>query len=407
MKTSADPRGYPWLRSLVSGIAKTIRPQCRGRDGEEFSAFLAVVLADTFSVLDGATPGRYGGVDLALGDLCLSLGIARKTAKRYLAEAARAGLLKGVLSYDGEAKRRRPLEIIVNPILRDAYGKTRLPDAGTLGKLFGELWLTRRDCPGDVQGFDDTETIPWGRFRSLDGRNIETAPSVVAGSFPEGLAPLPSGTPGPIAQQLAAAATGGKKVAEAVKREQNKEQRIREGFFVQGCAELWQIMQARAGMGQEPPAWSAQKISDMPDEQRRQRATLVKVFRLYGGQKAAVAWQKFCGAQPERDQKGRLVFNPARAFAQYSSPDKKPSDFGKHINLILSEAHGRQWFTDQDNLQKLRELYGESFDAGPASVIATTHQPQQEQRHGHQEAASTPSRRDHGVAEREDVFAQA
>lgn len=369
---------------MVWGAGDEIHKALHSRDDQEFSFILATILQAALDPRD-RVEGRYGGHAFGLAANAKAFRVPVSMLRRYLRAAAQAGMIKCVSWYNRGTKERFPLEVVVNPELAKAYATTTLGSARVLGQAFGALWLSRLDEISPKQGFSSGTTVPWGRWSAGAG-SMQGVEAVLGEEPIVPRAPEEDDDGDPMAARIRAAADGGRKTVDALKRDQANKQRIREAFFVQGCAAVWQIFQTRSGAGQEPPAWSALKLGDLPIEQRRQRETLVKVFRLYGGTKAAVAWEKFCGTAPQLDAKGKLVFDLKLSYAQWSASDKKPSDFGKHINQLMASVHAERWLDDPVQLQKLRDHYGESFDAPASSTIYNPNN-QKDPTHAHPQAA--------------------
>lgn len=402
-----DPRRWEWLAALVQGVAKTVRPDSRGRDGEEFSLFMVPVL---MAVLEdaGRPEGRFGGKALPIGELGGELMLSRKTTTRYLKALARAGMIKGVVGWSRESiksgggVRRLPLEVIVRLELAEAYGKTQLSDAKKLGAAFGRLWLERQDYPGDVQGFD-AYPIPWGRAKTgrVEEREVTDAPPE-AREQPD---PVPE-TRTALAQKIIdATAAGSKKTVDALKREAQQERRKQLDEFVASCADVWVTKRARHGFGTDAPAWAA-KGQALPPKQRDERKALERIFGLYGGLISAVAWDYYLGSKRQTDVGGKLKFLPSHGYAQWSGDDKRPSVFDKHVNQIIQHVRQSGWLEKPDYLARIRAVFGGTLDVGPSNapagkVIDPT--PKQETPRD-QEATSPEAGGDSDVADDERLF---
>lgn len=343
-----------------------------GRDAEEFSVFMVPIL-ETCLDTSGRSPGRFGGYSLPLGGTGAQLGLAPKTLKRYLRAAARAGIIKCISWYDVRRKERFPIEVIVAKPILEYCGKTTFGNARDVGKALGALWLSRLDHLGDVQGFGEDDLIPWGRFAA---ESIEIA----ASDEPE-----PKREPSPPSTGLMARiadAAAGKKTVSAAKREEREKRLKARDAWVVGAAVVWRELRARRGYGTEAPGWVGQK-SALPPAQKKERNELERIFERYGGRKSAFAWALFCGGKPKRDDKGKLVFDPDLAHRQWTTSDKKPSHFAKHIDLILADLASSRWEDDSALGDRLMNVFGETFAAAPiAAPDIPAYEPKKEATNG-------------------------
>lgn len=390
LRRDRDPRRAEWLETLIAGTVSEIGKTVNGREGEEFSVFLATVLQLAL-LTDGREPGQYGGHAFPLADASRVLMVPSKTVKRYLQASAQAGILKCVTWFDESRKRRFPLEVIINPELAKSYGTTTLGTARELGKAFGGLWLERRNYLKPMQGFSLQDTVPWGRF--VDGEGFERASRPIQEEDrdePEALPRIETGAEDPVAARIRAAAAGGKKTVDAVKAESKKKSRELEAKFVEGASIVWMTIKQRNGFDCGAPAWAA--TVGLCAEQTRERRALISMFNTYGGRVAALAWNCFCGAKVRRDEKGRAAFLPEFAHGQWTTPDKKPSHFAKHINLVIQDVVGRGWHQDESLVEKLRtDAFGDSIDVQPRDPIFASLNPAGGSPDGNQKAAATPS----------------
>ena len=106
--------------------------------------------------------------------------------------------------------------------------------------------------------------------------------------------------------------------------------------FAAGCGKIWTECQGRSGLGYNKAVWDAETgtLGPIP---RREKSELGKLFQSYGGRKAAIAWYVFCGGVESIDENGKRIYDPKSPHRQFVTIDKKPSQFAKHFNAILSD----------------------------------------------------------------------
>jgi hypothetical protein len=141
--------------------------------------------------------------------------------------------------------------------------------------------------------------------------------------------------------------------------------------FVTSCGKLWTKAQGAAGLGYNKAVWDndPSKLGTMP---RRERQELVKLFEAWGCFDVAVAWFIFVCGIAERDEKKRLVFDITAPHRQFVTIDKKPSQFAKHFNAILSDEYFISYSTDENDrkeiTEQLREYYGDLLEIQPRFI---------------------------------------
>lgn len=357
-----DPRRAEWIEMWVRGIADEIRKKASGRDGEEFSLTMIPILQAIICV-DGREKGRFGGHGLHIGRTSAELLMGYRPLRRHLKALAQAGIIMGVNWYDSRLKRRFPLEIILSPDFKEACGATKLGDARAYGKASAYVWLARRETGDDIQGFDDDNVVPWGRFRRADGP--DRAVEVEASEFnPPKQAPREF-EPSKVMEQVRAAAKG-THTSNALKDQLRKAKKDEDDRITAGAAKVWVVLQQRAGNNSGAPAWSVVGVP-LSVEQAKERRALISIFRTYGGRTAAMAWNAFCGGKPEVDKNGKIAFMPQRAHHQWSTPDKRPTQFAKYINLVIDEVDRLGWADRKDYIGRLRsDYFGDVMDLLPA-----------------------------------------
>jgi hypothetical protein len=322
----------------------------------------SVILAEILDTTD-REPGRFGGHEFHLGKNAARLGLSWKTLRRALYALARAGMIKGVAAKTQNSQ--LPLEIIVHPELKAAAGKTTLLAARALGRHFGKLWVQRTAYDFPVQGFKADSLGRWGRWLEGEGggkESVDNAPTE------------------PIVEQTDIAEDellNRVKIQDAklksVQRKENKtaitaERRAAVDSWVSGAASIWTMYQERRGHGSEGPAWSAQRQQLAPAI-ARERRELEKMVGVYGGEALAWAWVFFCAGKPVMDEKNRPAFKPEYAHFQWTTPDKKPSHFAKHINLIIHDLQASGWLLDPNTKKVLQGHFGSAFEIKPWAQV--------------------------------------
>jgi hypothetical protein len=106
--------------------------------------------------------------------------------------------------------------------------------------------------------------------------------------------------------------------------------------FIAASGRLWTKAQGEMGYGYNSAVWDGE-VSTLGSTPKRERTELVKLFQSHGGFKTAVAWYIFVCGIPQKDSKGRLQFDLRAPHRQFVTIDKKPSQFAKHFNAILSD----------------------------------------------------------------------
>jgi len=145
------------------------------------------------------------------------------------------------------------------------------------------------------------------------------------------------------------------------------EWRDNDKHFVAGAAKCWQHIQAYRGYGSQMPNWFGDNLAPSAMQERRE---LTKLFQQYGGRVTALAWRVFVGGIPDMDEKtGRTKFDIHNPHIQFASVDKKPSQFAKHFNAILSDKNFMELATiDWPKTEPvLRGYFAGMMDVGPRS----------------------------------------
>lgn len=355
MFRDADQTRQLWLGALVSSLAKRIHTRVKGRDAEEFSILLVSLLQDILYAYVKDPAGNYGGRYWSILEAGSRLLLSKKTIVRHLKAAARAGILKAVSAYDRETNQRLRIEIVVSPELLEAYGKKDLATARGMGDAYGEVWLSRYDWAEDVQGFNSVTR--WGRFDEgfVPKGDMRTSENGTIAP----VKPLPQpGTINPLRAKILAAAEGGNITRKALDEAEKKRRKAVVEKFIEGAAVIWLRNQNLQGRNPEPPAWAGPR-NLIPLGQRQERVELEKVFATYGGKKAALAWCVFTTGKPKgEDEK---TFDPSLGYAHWTTPDKRPGQFVKHLNACLEYANYPYWSGDEKLLGRLADIFGEAF----------------------------------------------
>ena len=154
---------------------------------------------------------------------------------------------------------------------------------------------------------------------------------------------------------------------EAKKTEDREYWQAMERLFVKGSRDVWVMGQVKSGRGLGDPNWYSTQPTQMAATAKKERNELAKTFRQYGGAIAAIAWTVFTHYQVEKDAKGKMVFSSDMPHQQFCTDDKKPSQFVKNFNALLKDPHFKKRCTTEylSFAEKLRPIFGDSFDVGP------------------------------------------
>lgn len=324
---------------------------------DDFNVTMATLLQEMLAEKQEA--GAFGGVFWSLRDNCAAMGLKRWVVTRMLKHLARAGVIKCVISTNKTDGRRRPLEVVINPEIAKAYGRTDVNTAKRFGRACGETWLQRFDYPNNVQGFGD-EVIAWGLFRATRVSSEKSSEPAIEEAIPaEENKPEESS----LVRRLREAGQGGIETAKARKQREAMEFASLCDDFVGGCASVWSYYQEKMGLGGLPPAWSGPRAK-LPAAIKRERAELEKIFGLYGGEVASIHWMFYVACTPIA-KGNKLEFLPNQAYRQWVGSDKKPSSFSKHFNLIANDVKFAGWLDKAGVRAKMADRFGKAFDMPP------------------------------------------
>lgn len=378
MRKCYEPKRTKWLEAFVRDLSGAIQRKAPDMPSASLGSFDLVFVALLQEVMaDGWSPGIRGGRYCALALLEDNLMCGRCAVVSRLKLAARCGILKGLTARRARGRKCLPLEIQLNPAVKAAYDALE-PGGKWKGiiHVLAEMFVERRAYPGDVQGF---ETIcQWGEQDEQD--------AVVTGIEPQDVRPEEASCELLAARnwrdEIRKASEG---TRDADKRRAQKEKREWQSLgrrFVDACAKVWSTFQARQGFGNLPPIWQGDYAKLSAPAKQNYRG-LVQVFETYGGRTAALAWALFCGSKTEYDDNGKIKFLPQSAHKQWTTPDKKPEHFVKHIQLIIRELTARRWFDEADYTERLRPYFEDLLDVAPKSFNqqhTTTTAPKEDQR---------------------------
>lgn len=153
---------------------------------------------------------------------------------------------------------------------------------------------------------------------------------------------------------------------------ENKKWREYNDAFVQCAANLWKGARSRLGHGFEDPIWNASG-SNLSPSAKTLRRELTKTFESVGGHVAALSWYLYVLGTPEKDAKGKLVFDLKIPHRQFKGSDMKPSGYAKHIDAIVSDPDFQYMSQDGwDTAKKeLLKYFGEDLlEVGPRDGTA-------------------------------------
>lgn len=117
---------------------------------------------------------------------------------------------------------------------------------------------------------------------------------------------------------------------------ERKELKKHNDAFVECAANLWKAARSRLGHGFEDPIWKGES-KDLSPSGKTLRLELTKTFERVGGYVAALSWYIYVMGKPEKDQKGKLVFDLKIPHRQFKGSDFKPSGYGKHFDAIIAD----------------------------------------------------------------------
>lgn len=140
--------------------------------------------------------------------------------------------------------------------------------------------------------------------------------------------------------------------------------------FALGCGKIWTECQGRSGLGYNKAVWDGEN-NDLGPVPKRERSELGKLFQTYGGRKTAIAWYVFCGGIEAVDPNGKRIYDPKSPHRQFTTIDKKPSQFAKHFNAVLSDPIFIDLFEKQkENVEKhIAPQFGPVFYTKPRLEI--------------------------------------
>ena len=283
---------------------------------------------------------RDGKIQVASRYLADAINTSRKIVRLRILNLAKFGILRVVNNWDPTSRnKKQPWTIELNPMLLQMLESKLNPKQRK--DIYAHLimmGLSRLDVDGiDLQGFEID--CPFG----------EVEPTA------EDLGRTPAGNK--LMEILEK-----KGVNEKLKREQQIQRRKNETKFIEGAADVWSQVQSRLGRGSGKPNWCGE-TKDMPQSVRRERESLTKTYGQYGGYVTGLAWYVFCCEQAELNEKGAPVFNLKAPHRQFTTLDKKPSQFAKHLNSVLKDEHFIFYGTKEWEKRKawLDDVFGEDI----------------------------------------------
>jgi len=119
------------------------------------------------------------------------------------------------------------------------------------------------------------------------------------------------------------------------KKTENERWRRMKNDFVEGAVKIWLCASEANGFGKTLPNWGEPNVKGVASSERRE---LTQLFETYGGGVTGLACALFCNMRPELDPNtSRPVFNLTAPHRQFTTLDKKPSQFAKHFNSLLRD----------------------------------------------------------------------
>jgi hypothetical protein len=275
-----------------------------------------------------------------IANLCLT---KRYWVRKAVEGLARVGILHVLNGWKNDgSKERLPWQITINPLVIATIGSGSRPveRRATIAHL-ADLAIARTVLDWKVQGFE--YDCKFGSEELVPPDEIEVSTTDKLLSMIEGATE-----------------------ADLVKaRERERWAKLNEAF-VNGCATIWSTHQGARGFGYVEPNWKGSPGGLAPAA-RKERTELTKTFQQYGGAITGILWELYCSYEHSYDKNGKLVYDVDRPHQQYTTTDKKPSQFAKHFNALLRDPITLVRFTDeyQHRYEKLKPLFKDAIDAQP------------------------------------------
>jgi len=237
----------------------------------------------------------------------------RKKVRIRLEKLANCSLLNVHNAWSAEKNRKRPMEILINPMLVNVVTPGVNPTLRKAAvKQFIATGIRRLEYADEkIQGF--TSDVLFGQVETGDWTGEQAELKLEDVIKKEDF-----------------------EKAERIK--QNSEWRKMDAIFVQGAADLWVYGQVACGYGKSRPNWEGD-VSSLSTTMKRERRELTQAFQQYGCRITALAWYIFTGGKAAvNPETGRPEFTIVSPHRQFASIDKKPSTFVKHFNAILKDS---------------------------------------------------------------------
>lgn len=307
-----------------------------------------VALFTHIHAVDGAK-GDAGGKLVSLRDVADAINLSRGICGR------RVQLLASFSVWNVINPGRRAVEVIINPVINRAlHDRTPAVELNQIVTRLVRIGVARSNGLDALQGF--RSHVPFGTAEPL--RLLTDGTDTDQSAEDQNL----------FAEAVAAAELQSKRETDKqrVKREA-ADLAIKATRFVEVCAEVWQRGQIFHGrmnaMEKLAPSWWADDPRTLTEVNRREYRELAAAFARYGTMRVGMAWRYFCGGAPIKDVKDRVQFIPDIPHIQWTSLDKKPTHFSKHLNALFTDPVFRDWMHDETRLNKVRGDYGQELCA--------------------------------------------
>ena len=330
--------------------------QALGPELDPLGMVLLSYLLSTERVFPGAS--RVGGKLFGTVFIAKDLNLGRWVVTARLKVLAMFGIITvHIGKSDAVSNHKLPCEIVINPVverLLTAKGCNAVEMQQVVNRLV-RIGGVRAESLEALQGFKSH--VPYGEDEPqrllTDGATDDGVCAEERDLFGEASAETER------AHRL-------ETDKERAKREK-AEMAARANKFIEVSAEIWQRGQIAYGRmnpaERVAPNWWAADPRQLVEVLRKEYKCLESMWMLYGTIRVGMAWRYFNGQAPLKDAKDRVQFIPDIPHIQWSSLDKKPTHFAKHLNALFCDPVFRNWLEDEARLAKVRGDYGEELCA--------------------------------------------
>lgn len=289
------------------------------------------------------TEGKFGGFYAPRNSLLKATRSGIVRLEEHLKTLAMAGVLN---VYKNTGALRNATEYELNPKLISALSPgMKVDEFNGLVKYLVGMFMLRIESD-DIQGF--RRTVPYG---TVEPKTALTMDEIEGMSFDEKAI-------------LQAYSANVKMTIAAERKKQAVEERLEKQrvnrSLVSVAATVWVKGQIAAGRMNPAapfrPSWDG-NFRELIDSDRAEFKALLSVFEMIGTRTAGIAWRYFCGGNAIEGKDNFKVSREIPHF-QYTTVDKKPTQFAKHINAILIDSEFKKALHDEATITKVVNEYG-------------------------------------------------